>query len=87
MHIDNISIFDELALGHADVMYTDDFEVSRVARRYPTLCRLLEATFEPADKAILLPLSDDWPGVFNPVVAPVVEQHKYLEFLTRAIAR
>lgn len=87
VHIDNISIFDELALGHADVMYTDDFEVSRVARRYPTLCRLLEATFEPADKAILLPLSDDWPGVFNPVVAPVVEQHKYLGFLTRAIAR
>jgi cyclohexadienyl dehydratase len=54
VHPDNRTIFEELRAGRADVMFTDDTEVSLQTRRHPDLCRLLSETFERADKAFLV---------------------------------
>ena len=54
IHKDNISVFDELKDGRADVMVTDDLEIARITRLEPKLCRFFEEVFETTEKAILV---------------------------------
>jgi len=50
----NVTVFDELIAGRADVMITDDVEVELQVHRHPELCRALRGTLTHADKVILM---------------------------------
>ena len=53
---DNTRIFDELALGHADVMITDLVETRLQQKRHPDLCAIHpDQTFDFGELAYLLP--------------------------------
>jgi cyclohexadienyl dehydratase len=48
----NIGVFNEIILGHADVMVTDDTEADLKAKQYPQLCRSFAGTITKSDKAL-----------------------------------
>ncbi len=68
IHQDNITIFDEIIAGRADVMVTDGIEVDHQAYLHPELCAAnVTAPFSELAKAYLLPkdqefvkLVDEW---------------------------
>ncbi|MBB3056771.1 transporter substrate-binding domain-containing protein [Mucilaginibacter gotjawali] len=49
---DNIGIFNEIVVGHADVMVTDDTEADLKTLQYPQLCRSFAGTITKSDKAM-----------------------------------
>jgi cyclohexadienyl dehydratase len=59
VHPDNVTIFDELVSGRADVMVTDQSETMLQHRLRPTLCAVpLDKPLQYAEKAYLLPRDD-----------------------------
>jgi cyclohexadienyl dehydratase len=48
----NIGLFNEIIIGHADVMVTDDTEADLKAKQYPQLCRSFAGTITKSDKAL-----------------------------------
>lgn len=54
-HPDNLSIFDALAKGSADVMITDAIEIELQRRRHQELCRSSTELLSVSEKAYLLP--------------------------------
>jgi cyclohexadienyl dehydratase len=52
---DNRKIFAEIQAGRADVMFTDDTEVTLQTRKHAGLCRLWPDLLIKSDKAILMP--------------------------------
>ena len=53
---DNVTIFDRIVAGDADVMITDAIEARLQQRLHPTLCALHpDAPFDFSEKAVLLP--------------------------------
>jgi cyclohexadienyl dehydratase len=48
----NIGVFNEIIIGHADVMVTDDTEADLKAKQYPQLCRSFAGTITKSDKAL-----------------------------------
>jgi cyclohexadienyl dehydratase len=62
VHPDNRTVFAELSEGRADVMFTDDTEITLVTHQRPELCRLLVELYDPAEKAIMLPRDGSWAG-------------------------
>ena len=59
VHPDNVTIFDRLAAGDADVMITDAIETRLQQRLHPTLCAVHpDAPFDFSEKAVLLPRDD-----------------------------
>jgi len=87
IHPDNLSIFSELSGKRADVMFTDDIEITRVVRNAPSLCRLMSTVFEPAEKALLLPDENEWAAAINPAVAAAVESGQYARWLENATSQ
>jgi chorismate mutase-like protein len=56
VHPDNVTIFDRIVAGEADVMITDAIEARLQSRLHPKLCALHpDAPFDFSEKAILLP--------------------------------
>jgi cyclohexadienyl dehydratase len=55
VHPDNVTIFDELVTGHADVMITDKIEAQWQEQQRPQLCITMEKTLTYQEKAYLLP--------------------------------
>jgi len=68
IHPDNVSIFDQIVGGGADLMMTDAVETRLQQRLHPQLCAVHpDAPFDTAEKAIMLPrdpafkaLVDQW---------------------------
>ena len=59
VHPDNVTIFDRLAAGDADVMITDAIETRLQQRLHPALCAVHpDAPFDFSEKAVLLPRDD-----------------------------
>ena len=59
VHADNVTIFDEIIAGRADLMITDAVEARLQQRLHPELCAVHpEAPFDFSEKAFLLPR--DW---------------------------
>jgi cyclohexadienyl dehydratase len=82
---DNRSIFEELQAGRADVMFTDDTEVTLQTHRHPELCRLLPDVYWRADKSFLMQRSTslnravhDWFNDEARAGVPAQLLHKYL---------
>ena len=48
----NIGVFNEIIVGHADVMVTDDTEADLKTLQYPQLCRSFAGTITKSDKAL-----------------------------------
>ena len=65
IHPDNRTVFGELLGGRADVMFTDETEVTLAIRRHPDLCRLLTKAYEVTDKAFLLPREPAWAAAID----------------------
>ena len=56
VHPDNVTIFDRLVAGDADVMITDAIEARLQQRLHPKLCAIHpDAPFDFSEKAVLLP--------------------------------
>lgn len=56
VHPDNVTIFDRIVAGDADVMVTDAIEARLQQRLHPKLCALHpDAPFDFSEKAVLLP--------------------------------
>ena len=56
VHPDNISVFDEIVAGRADVMVTDGIEVDHQSLLHPALCAAaVPAPFTRLQKAFMLP--------------------------------
>ena len=56
VHPDNVTIFDRIVAGDADVMITDAIEARLQQRLHPKLCALHpDAPFDFSEKAVLLP--------------------------------
>ena len=56
IHPDNVTVFDEIAAGRADVMVTDGIEVDHQALLHPALCAAaVPAPFTRLEKAYMLP--------------------------------
>jgi chorismate mutase-like protein len=56
VHPDNVTIFDRIVAGDADVMVTDAIEARLQARLHPKLCAVHpDAPFDFSEKAVLLP--------------------------------
>jgi ABC-type amino acid transport substrate-binding protein len=86
IHPDNLTIFREIVDGRADVMYTDDLEIAHVEHIEPTLCRLLSAVFDPTEKALLLPLGDEWGHLIGSALDAELDSGEYQRSLDHAIS-
>ncbi|NJN52369.1 MAG: transporter substrate-binding domain-containing protein [Gammaproteobacteria bacterium] len=70
VHTDNLSIFDALATGAADVMITDAIEAQIEAAADDRLCApVLTSFLEPILKAWFIPRDDEWQRTVNEALA------------------
>jgi hypothetical protein len=60
VHADNRTVFEEIAQGRADVMFTDRIEVEQVVQRLPALCAALAEDLTYQEKSYLLPQDSAW---------------------------
>ncbi len=65
VYASNVTLFDQLIAGRADVMITDDVEVELQTHRHPQLCRALPGTLTRAEKVILMPRDPAFTGAVN----------------------
>lgn len=93
VHRDNLTVFDELVQGHADVMITDAVEAQLQSRLHPgVLCAAHpDRPFDHAEKALLLPRDaafkravDDW---LSPMVKTGVVRSVQARWLAAPTAR
>ena len=70
IHPDNRTAFGELIADRADVMFTDETEVTLAIRRHRELCRLLTEAYETTDKAFLLPRDPAWVAAVDEWLGP-----------------
>lgn len=77
LHPENLTIFDEIIAGRADLMITDAIETRLQAKEHPELCAVHpDAPFDHADKAYFMPkdaelkaLVDEWLTRFKDIGA------------------
>ncbi len=80
VHPDNVTIFDRLVAGDADVMITDAIETRLQQRLHPKLCAVHpDAPFDFSEKAVLLPRDD--------VLKAFVDQWLHQQIESGAFAR
>ena len=74
VHTDNLSIFDQLLAGSAQLMITDAIEVELQRRRDPRLCRTTTDLFTGTAKAYLMPKHSDLAPIVNEWLGPDPER-------------
>ncbi len=87
IHPDNRTIFDELLAGRADVMFTDETEVTLAIRHHRELCRLLAEAYEITDKAFLLPREPAWAAAIDGWLGPELGRGVPAELLQDYLGR
>jgi cyclohexadienyl dehydratase len=88
-HADNRTIFDEIAVGHADVMVTDGAEVDYQARLHPgVLCpAAVSAPFDHFDKAYWMTRDPALKAAVDAWLDPALRAGQYDQALAAAAAR
>ena len=87
VHVDNMTVFDELLAGHADAMFTDEAEVTVLVHRHTELCRLLSEAFEATDKVFLTAPGSGWRTLLDPWLAAELERGTPARLLEEYSAR
>ena len=84
---DNITIFERIVAGDADVMITDAIETRLQQRLRPQLCAVHpETPFDLSEKAILLPRDERWKRAVDDWLRPIVESGEISRLLEKWIA-
>ena len=85
VHPDNISVFDEIIAGRADVMVTDGIEADHEALIHPELCAThVAAPFTRLEKAYLLPNDPELLRVVNGWIAAEIASGEWTRILGAA---
>ena len=81
---DNVTIFDRIVAGEADVMITDAIETRLQQRLRPQLCAVHpETPFNVSEKAYLLPRDEAWKAEVDGWLRPIVEDGELGRLLDR----
>lgn len=81
---DNITIFDEIVAGRADVMITDAIETRLQQRLRPQLCAVHpEAPFDVSEKAYLLPRDAAWKSRVDDWLRPMLANREFARLLEK----
>ena len=84
VHGDNLTIFDQIVAGRADLMITDAIEARLQQRLRPQLCAIHpESPFDRTEKAWLLPREDVWKTTVDAWLQPLVERQEVQRLLAQ----
>ena len=87
VHPDNQTVFEEILARRADAMFTDETEIRLVSRRHPELCRLLDASYDQADKVFLYGKGRGWTAAAGPWLESAIAAGRPARLLDSYIAR
>ena len=81
---DNITIFDRIVSGEADLMITDAIEARLQQRLRPALCAVHpESPFDLSEKAYLLPSEEGWKREIDTWLQPLVDSGEIARMLEK----
>ncbi|MEI7611628.1 MAG: transporter substrate-binding domain-containing protein [Betaproteobacteria bacterium] len=84
---DNVSIFDQIVAGQADLMITDAIETRLQQKLKPTLCALHpEAPFDFSEKAYLLPRDVLWKAFVDQWLHQTIASNVFSKLLEKWLA-
>ena len=87
VHGDNVTIFEQIAAGRADLMITDAIEARLQQKLLPQLCAVHpEAPFDFSEKAYLLPRDLFWKAYVDQWLHQTVDSGKFSRLLDKWLA-
>src|SRR5437763_863861 len=87
IHHDNASVFDELVVGHADVMITDGLEADHQAQLHPELCAVpVAAPFTRLEKAYMFAQDPAMKATIDAWLAAAFANGQWQRALDRAMS-
>jgi chorismate mutase-like protein len=87
VHPDNVTIFDQIVAGHADLMITDAIETRLQQNLRPQLCAVHpETPFDFSEKALLLSRDAAWKSRVDAWLAPLLTSRELARLLDKWLA-